>query len=128
MTTNTQPENASEGRERRVLVVGTDSWAIEQASATLSAAGFTVVNCIPPGEPTFPCNALVEGRECPLVEGFAVVVTVRARPVDVPTPGEMGVICGLRVGAALVTAGMNWRSPFAPWAASSVSDENDLAA
>ena len=51
--------------KRPVLVVGTDSWAVEQAAAVLSEAGHETLTCHPPGQPAFPCNALVEGRVCP---------------------------------------------------------------
>jgi hypothetical protein len=110
-----------------VLVVGTDDWAVEQVASTLGDAGCQTLTCHPPGQPTFPCNALVEGRVCPLDAGFDVVVTVRARPVDQPTPGEMGVICGLRAGAPLVIAGMGGRNPFGPWASRSVGPDDSLA-
>lgn len=95
-----------------VLVVGTDDWAIEQVAFSLSESGCRTLTCHPAGQPAFPCNALVAGRTCPLDVGFDVVVTVRARPVDQPTLGEMGVTCGLRAGAALVVAGMDGRNPF----------------
>ncbi len=97
--------------------MGTDSWAVEQAAAVLSDAGHETLTCHPPGQPAFPCNALVEGRVCPLDVGFDIVLNVRARPLDHPTVGEIGVICGLRAGAALVTAGMGGRNPFAAWGA-----------
>jgi len=128
MGRNREANDAAPSGSGRVLVVGTDTWAVEQASATLSAAGLTIVNCHPVGEPAFPCNALVAGRECPLERGFDVVVTVRARPLDAPTPGEMGVVCGLHADAALVSAGMSWRNPFAAWATRTVHDDMDLVA
>jgi hypothetical protein len=109
-------------------VVGTDDWAIQQASTVLRDAGLTVVNCHPAGQPDFPCNALVAGRECPLDAGFDVVVTMRARPLDTPTPGEIGVVCGLHAGAALVTAGMGTHNPFESWATRAVGDDDDLVA
>ncbi|MGH9034489.1 MAG: hypothetical protein ACRD0O_01885, partial [Acidimicrobiia bacterium] len=111
MTPRPNPEPALPA----VLVVGTDDWAVEQVASTLGDAGCRTLTCHPAGQPAFPCNALVEGRVCPLDVGFAVVVTVRARPLDQPAPGEMGVVCGLHAGAALVTAGMGGRNPFAPW-------------
>jgi hypothetical protein len=111
---------------RSVLVVGTDDWAVEQTAAQLAEAGHRVLTCHPPGQPAFPCNAMVEGRTCPLDVGFAVAVTVRARPVDTPAPGEMGVICAIRAGAPLVIAGMGGRNPFQPWAARSVGPDDSL--
>jgi len=111
---------------RSVLVVGTDDWAVEQTAAQLAEAGHGVLTCHPPGQPAFPCNAMVEGRTCPLDVGFAVAVTVRARPVDTPAPGEMGVICAIRAGAPLVIAGMGSRNPFQPWAARAVGPDDSL--
>ncbi|HKN90360.1 MAG TPA: hypothetical protein VJ622_08765 [Acidimicrobiia bacterium] len=109
-----------------VLVVGTDDWAVEQAVARLAEAGATVFTCHDPGRPAFPCNALV-GRGCPLDRGCDVVVTVRARPLDRPAPGEMGVVCGLHRGAALVSAGMAGSNPFGPWVTRAVTADEQLA-
>ncbi|MGH8992513.1 MAG: hypothetical protein ACRDYV_01125 [Acidimicrobiia bacterium] len=128
MSRHHQLDEAQLSEPTSVLVVGTDDWAVEQVSATLSEAGCQILTCHPPGEPVFPCNALVEGRTCPLDAGFSVVVTVRARPVDQPIPGELGVICGLHAGAPLVIAGMSARNPFLPWAARSVGPGESLPA
>ena len=89
-----------------VLVVGTDDWAIEQSATELEAGGCRVLRCHEPGEPAFPCNALIEGRACPLDVGFDVVVTVRARPLSEPCQAELGVICALHQGTPLVVAGV----------------------
>lgn len=112
---------------RPVLVVGTDDWAVEQAVESLTGSGHRVLTCHPPGQPALPCNALVEGRTCPLDVGFDVVVTVRARPVDQPALGEMGVICGLHAGAVLVAAGMAGRNPFDRWATPAAESGLDAA-
>lgn len=111
-----------------VLVVGTDDWGIQQAVDHLEAAGIPTRTCHPIGEPSFPCNALVEGRVCPLDAGFDLVVTVRARPDALPAPGELGVICALHAHVGLITAGIAGRNPFAPWARRSVGRADDLAA
>ena len=71
-----------------VLVVGTDDWAVEQAAQLLTGAGSPVLTCHEPGEPAFPCNALIEGRTCPLDAGFDVVATVRARANAAPVQAE----------------------------------------
>jgi len=110
-----------------VLVVGTDDWAVEQAVDRLAEAGHPVLTCHPSGEPAFPCNAMVEGRTCPLDVGFEAVVSIRARHTDSPSFGEMGAVCGLRAGATLVLAGMTRRNPFGPWAAV-VVEGGDLVA
>jgi len=112
---------------RPVHVVGTDDWAVDQVVALLEAAGMPTITCHPTGEPAFPCNAFVAGRTCPLDVGFDVTVTVRARPVATPTPGEIGIVCALLNDAALVTAGMSG-SPFVPVATRAVGDTGDLVA
>jgi len=110
----------------RVLVVGTDDWAIEQSAEALEEAGFGILRCHEPGEPEFPCNALVEGRTCPLDVGFDVVATVRARPLDTMAPGELGVVCALRHGVPLVAAGVAPDRPFGSWAAVMVEQGGEL--
>ncbi|HXQ59238.1 MAG TPA: hypothetical protein VN799_04040, partial [Acidimicrobiales bacterium] len=114
------------GGTHRVLVVGTDDWAIEQSAASLEDAGFGVLRCHEPGEPAFPCNALVQGRVCPLDVGFDVVVTVRARPLSEPCPAELGVICALHRGTPLVVAGVGSERPFGPWASLAVDQGGDV--
>lgn len=121
------PPARAPGVVPNVLVVGTDDWAVEQAGAQLAGAGHQVLTCHPAGQPSFPCNAMVEGRTCPLDVGFDVVVSVRARHLDPPSFGELGVVCGLRAGATLVLAGMTRRNPFGPWA-SVVVENGDLVA
>jgi len=110
----------------RVLLVGTDDWAIEQSAAALEEAGFGTLRCHEPGEPDFPCNALIEGRTCPLDIGFDVVATVRARPLDTMALGELGVVCALRHGIPLVAAGVAPERPFGPWAAITVEQGGEL--
>jgi hypothetical protein len=116
------------GRARRILVVGTDEWAIEQAARQLGAFGRQVRRCHEPGEPSFPCNALLPGRRCPLDQGVDVVLDMRARPVTPPTPSEFGALCALHAAVPLVVAGVPGDSGFGPWAASAVEDGVDLMA
>jgi len=111
-----------------VLVVGTDQWAIEQAGSQLRAAGRRVLRCHEPGDATFPCNALVPGRRCPIDVGVDVVLDMRARPVNPPALNEFGAVCGLHVGVPLVVAGVPGDSGFGPWAASTVENGVELAA
>ena len=112
--------------EPRVLLVGTHDWAIEQSATELEAAGCQVLRCHEPGEPTFPCNALIEGRTCPLDVGFDVVATVRARAISALTQPEFGVVCALHVGAPLVVAGVASERPFGPWTALTVEQNGDV--
>jgi hypothetical protein len=110
-----------------VLVVGTDDWAVEQARDRLADAGLVAFTCHTPGQPAFPCDALQAGKLCPLDRGCGVVVTVRARPLERPAPGEMGVVCALHRGVALVGAGMPGDNPFGPWLSRWVPADEDIA-
>jgi hypothetical protein len=118
---------AVDGGELTVLVVGTDDWAIEQGAGVLEDRGHRVLRCHEPGEPAFPCNALREGRTCPLDVGFDAVVTMRARTSAPPALPEFGVVCALHAGAPLVVAGMTTQHPFGPWASRVVDRAVDVA-
>lgn len=117
----------SVGPENTVLVVGTDDWAIDQAATELEHRGFAVLRCHEPGQPAFPCNALIEGRSCPLDVGFGVVADVRARPLTNLSQPEFGVVCALHHGHPLVVAGLSQEIPLGPWAARKVTEGKDLA-
>lgn len=96
----------------RVMITGTEGWAIDQIDHALRSAGHTVMHCHVPGEPTFPCVGLQGGR-CPLDGDAEVVLTVRARPLPQPVRREGVVTCGLRAGLPLVVAGSTVLNPFA---------------
>jgi hypothetical protein len=113
------------GRRLAVLTVGTDEWATDQVAAALARAGHEVLRCHESGEPSRPCNALVDGRTCPLDAQPDVVVSMRARPDASATPGEFGAICALRSGTPLVVAGMTSMNPFAAWASRVVGPGGD---
>ena len=108
------------------LVMGTDDWATEQLAGLLASDGHTVVRCHEPGDSAFPCNALVEGRQCPLDAGFDVAVTARSRVAATPTPGEQGVVCTLRHGIPLVVAGIGSGHVFDQWASAVVGPAGDV--
>jgi hypothetical protein len=110
----------------RILAVGTDDWAIEQTAASIRVAGHDVMRCHEPGEPLFPCNALRPGRQCPLDVGVDAVVTSRARPTELPAPGETGVTCGLHAGRPLIVTGISRNSPFNDLAVRVVAEQGDL--
>jgi hypothetical protein len=98
------------------LVVGTDDWATEQVAGAFERAGHGVLRCHEPGEPSFPCNALIEGRTCPLDVGFDVAITIRARTRPMPEPGEFGMVCAVRQQVPVVVAGPGATDAFRPWA------------
>ena len=100
-----------------VLVVGSDDWSIRDAIRQLTAAGRSVHRCSDSADAPFPCNALIEGRGCPLNTGRVdVVLDIRTRADSEPSISEMGAICGLRDGLPLVIAGRSETSGLAPWA------------
>ena len=123
----TPPDHIKTKRRLTVLVVGTDDWAVDQSATVLEATGHRVIRCHEPGEPAFPCNALIQGRTCPLDVGFDVVLTARARPAPVPAQGEMGVICALHERTPLVAVGISEKNPFSPWSSATVGSDGDLA-
>jgi hypothetical protein len=111
----------------RVLVVGSDDWAIEQAGRGLQASGHAVSGCHAPGTPAFPCNRFLPGGRCPVEEGVDVVAVVRSRVAPELLPGELGTVCGLRAGVPVVAAGLVDGSPFAELASFTVAPGGDLA-
>lgn len=119
---------ASSKRRLTVLVVGTDDWAAHQSASLLESAGHRVLACHEPGEPAFPCNALIPGRRCPLDVGFDVVLTARARAAPTPAAGEMGVTCALHAGVPLVVAGISAENPFDGWTTITVTSDGDVTA
>ena len=124
--THSGGDGRDDGRVR-VLLVGTDEWAVQQLAPTLEREGLQVLTCHEPGEPAFPCNALRPDRVCPLDAGFDVVVTMRARSLERLAEGEFGVVCAVRTGRPLVVAGVAVESPLEPWAAQVVERGGDVA-
>jgi len=110
----------------RVLVVGTVPSAIRRAEAVLRDGGHETVRCHEPGDASFPCAGLLEGRHCPL-EGAVVDVVVDARSHPWPRPSrfEDGATCALRRHVPLVVLGTALQ-PFEPWVNRGIDDEADL--
>jgi len=110
----------------RVLVVGTLPGGMRRGEDRLLEAGHEVVRCHEPGDPSFPCAGLAEGRTCPLESGpVDVVVTARDRPWPRPSPFEDGAICALRRHVPLVVLGTAVH-PFESWVTSRIEDDRDL--
>lgn len=116
----------AEGSSIRVLVVGTDDWAIEQMVPALESSGCQALRCHDPGKPSFPCYALLDDRVCPLDVGFDVVVDVRARPLAALAPSEFGVVCALHNEVPLVVAGVGYDQPLHPWTTRLVERGGDV--
>ena len=126
MPVNETGRRAGQGERLTILVVGTDDWAIDRSAAILEGVGHRVVLCHQSGEHPFPCNALIPGRTCPLEVGLDAVLTMRSRPVPGPTAGEVGVVCALREGVALVVAGLSDHNPFADCTTRTVDRDGDI--
>jgi hypothetical protein len=100
-----------------VLVLESDPGASAAARHELSEAGHTIHYCHDPGEASFPCNALRDGRGCPFEEKpMDVVLDVRRRARTTPTVREDGVACAIRQHVPLVVAGPTVFSPYADYA------------
>lgn len=99
-----------------VLVVGPDDWSIRDATVQLERAGCTVHRCSDSADSPFPCRALLPDQGCPLdTQRVDLVVAVRLRPRTEVSMSEMGVVCGVRAGLPLVSAGPG-QEPLEPWA------------
>ena len=118
------PELSQGGTDQRetsttaaeVLVVGSEEWAIADATVQLRRAGRTVHRCSDNVSLPFPCNAMIPGRGCPLDNHpVDVVLDIRSRADSQPALSEMGAVCGLRDGIPLVIGGLSDMSTFAPF-------------
>ena len=112
-----------------VLVLESDAGAADVAETSLVEAGHQVVRCHEPGHALFPCNALAEGRACPL-DGTPVDVTldVRLHARTHPTAGEDGAVCALRQHVPLVVAGPDVLNPFDRFATEVIGRDDDIVA
>jgi len=117
------------GTKLNVLLLESERRAADMACDALEAAGHAVVRCHEPGMPTFPCNALAEGKACPLEAGVVdVALDVRSRPRSQPSQEEDGVACAIRHGVPLVVAGATVMNPFEDYATATVEAGGDVAA
>lgn len=100
----------------KVLVLESEQGAAGEAVHDLQVSGHEVFRCHEPGEHPFPCNALVPGGMCPLVEErIDVALTVRSEPDERVLPLEDGVACALRCRVPLVVAGAPAENPYEGW-------------
>jgi hypothetical protein len=111
-----------------VLVVGSDRTATEEAISHLEAGGHRVHCCHEPGEPSFPCVALVDPSACPLQDGVDVALLVRRGVHPRPLCDEDGVRCALREGIPVVEDGSEVLDPFNPWITERVHSAGDISA
>jgi hypothetical protein len=105
--TNDEPTT----RGTRILLTGTEAWALDQVRRSLEAAGDTVLTC---GEEHDPNGCRVaNGEACPLVEGAQVAVTVRAHPLASPVKREQCLACAAHADLPVLVAGAPSPNPFA---------------
>jgi hypothetical protein len=108
-----------------VLVLESERGAADVARHDLVTAGHTVVGCHEAGEPVFPCNALIEGRGCPLdTEVIDVALVVRRHHGAVPRASEDGARCALVHQIPLVVTGRVLLNPFDAFATEVTRSEN----
>jgi hypothetical protein len=111
-----------------VLVLESDLRGASRACAELTAAGHTVLRCHEPGEPAFPCNAFVAGRDCPLAAHTVdVALDVRSRGRSQPTGLEDGVRCALLKQVPLVVAGDDLLDPISDFATATIGIADDVS-
>lgn len=96
------------------------------AHAVLSDAGYDVVRCSGSHLRPFPCVGM-DGN-CPLDGSVDVAVVVHDRPTADFHPGEVGVVCALRDGIPVVTAGNGAFAPFRNEATVVAAGVSDLPA
>lgn len=110
-----------------VLLLESEPGAAVVARHELEGAGHLVRTCHEPFEPSFPCNALREGRGCPLdADPIDVTLDVRQRRQSVPRSLEDGVACALRHHIPLVVAGATAPAPHHDFAAEVLEDGFDV--
>jgi hypothetical protein len=101
-----------------VLLLESEHGAARRTRDELEARGHTVVGCHEPGRAVFPCNAIADGRSCPLDTTVVdVALVVRAVESPQPTTREDGVACAIRQHVPLVVAGATRLHPYAEYAA-----------
>jgi hypothetical protein len=111
-----------------VLLLESEPGAAAVARHELEGAGHHVRTCHDPFEPAFPCNALREGRGCPLeADPIDVALDVRRRRQSAPSALEDGVACALRHHVPLVVAGATAPAPHHEFAAEVLEDAFDVA-
>lgn len=97
----------------RIVLTGTEAWAVDAAAQQLRRAGHEVVepDQLPAPEPAGDecgCGA----PSCPALAGADVVVTVRAHPLAGITRREAVVPAAVRHGIPIVVAGSSIPNPF----------------
>ena len=108
----------------KVLVVGSEPKAAQEAAGILAKAGHTPVRCHTDG--TTACVAVTLGV-CPLdAPDVAAAVDVRTYDVPGPTLREHGVTCVIQNRIPLVVSGAPLGGAYAEWVTESVRSKQEL--
>lgn len=110
----------------RMILTGTEGWAIDQVGRGLRGRGHDVLLCSEPEAAVFPCVGLSPHHACPIEGGADVIVTIRAHPVPQPTRREVSITCAVLRGVPLVVAGSTILHPFGSIAAAVVEGYEDI--
>ena len=111
-----------------VLLIESRPGVTDHTADLLEAAGHRVHRCHEPGEPGFPCKAVVDTETCPVDAHVDVALVVRPRIAPRPTSMEDGVSCAIRAGLPVVEQGTDVLDPFAPWVTRRVHRDEDVVA
>ncbi|MGZ4681441.1 MAG: hypothetical protein ACXWCM_13885 [Acidimicrobiales bacterium] len=112
----------------KVILTGTEGWAIDSVGRDLRQRGHEVRLCSEPDAAVFPCVGLSATAACPIDDGAEVIVTVRAHPIPEPTRREVSITCALLRGLPLVVAGSTVLNPFASIASAVVEGYEGIEA
>ena len=112
----------------KVILTGTEGWAIDQVGRDLRSRGHDVLLCSEPDAAVFPCIGLSPAQACPIEDGAEVILTVRAHPIPEPTRREVAITCALLRGLPLVVAGSTVLNPFESIATAVVEGYDDIEA
>jgi hypothetical protein len=108
----------------KILVLGSEPKAAQEAAAILETAGHSPVRCHTNGSTT--CVAVTLGT-CPLdAPDVAAAVAVRTYDVPGPTLREHGVTCAIQQRIPLVVSGAPLGGAYAEWVSESVRSKEEL--
>jgi hypothetical protein len=115
------------GDKMTVLVLESDTGAADSAIEQLEGDGHSVVRCHDRNAVAFPCNALVEGRDCPLEASVVdVALVVRSSVHAEPTALEDGASCAFIHRVPVVVAGRVVLNPFQRHATTVLKDTDHV--
>jgi hypothetical protein len=103
-------------RSLNVLIIESRRGAADAETRALEAAGHRTTRCFDEANAVgFPCRAVVDPADCPLLDPPDVALVVRRHIATHPRPLEQGASCALRAGIPVVEAGPELLDPYGPW-------------